>query len=542
MAYPLQIARRAGANLASAVRRAVAQAALPRKAGIWVVVRLTPAIEDLPPPHLPFAREVPVSLLEVLETLEAAAADPQVDGVLLRCDGVPAGWSKLLSLRRAVERLRESGKPVAVYAESLDAESLLVATAASAIWIPPSGHVLLVGLSAETFFVRGLLDHLDVRPEVIRIGTHKTAGDRLTRRSMSAEDREQLEALVDDLFAELVDGIASGRKLEPATVRELIDRGPYHAQAALEAGLVDACLYPDEVDERLVALSPPPPQERPGPRRVRLVDGSLYHGLRAGDPGWRPLLAGLPRIAYVVARGAIHRGAGSGGIATENLSALLERIRRDEEVRGVVLRLDSPGGDGTASDLLSRAVSLVVREKPVVVSMGDVVASGGYYVAAAADAIFAEAGTVTGSIGVVGGKVDLGGLYRRLGVGRESVERGARAGLLSEARGFTPAERAALREQMAAIYGGFVAHVAEHRSLSVEEVERVAQGRVWSGARARSLGLVDAIGGPLEALRDVRSRAGLRDTDRALLDVLPRLPQVPGLRSLLRLIPRRLGL
>ncbi|MEE9608027.1 MAG: signal peptide peptidase SppA [Myxococcota bacterium] len=542
MAYPLQIARRAGANLASAVRRAVAQAALPRKAGIWVVVRLTPAIEDLPPPHLPFAREVPVSLLEVLETLEAAAADPQVDGVLLRCDGVPAGWSKLLSLRRAVERLRESGKPVAVYAESLDAESLLVATAASAIWIPPSGHVLLVGLSAETFFVRGLLDHLDVRPEVIRIGTHKTAGDRLTRRSMSAEDREQLEALVDDLFAELVDGIASGRKLEPATVRELIDRGPYHAQAALEAGLVDACLYPDEVDERLVALSPPPPQERPGPRRVRLVDGSLYHGLRAGDPGWRPLLAGLPRIAYVVARGAIHRGAGSGGIATENLSALLERIRRDEEVRGVVLRLDSPGGDGTASDLLSRAVSLVVREKPVVVSMGDVVASGGYYVAAAADAIFAEAGTVTGSIGVVGGKVDLGGLYRRLGVGRESVERGARAGLLSEARGFTPAERAALREQMAAIYGGFVAHVAEHRSLSVEEVERVAQGRVWSGARARSLGLVDAIGGPLEALRDVRSRAGLRDTDRALVDVLPRLPQVPGLRSLLRLIPRRLGL
>ena len=542
MAYPLQIARRAGANLASAARRAVAQAALPRKAGIWVVVRLTPAIEDLPPPHLPFAREVPVSLLEVLETLEAAAADPQVDGVLLRCDGVPAGWSKLLSLRRAVERLRESGKPVAVYAESLDAESLLVATAASAIWIPPSGHVLLVGLSAETFFLRGLLDHLDVRPEVIRIGTHKTAGDRLTRRSMSAEDREQLEALVDDLFAELVDGIASGRKLEPATVRELIDRGPYHARAALEAGLVDACLYPDEVDERLVALSPPPPQERPGPRRVRLVDGSLYHGLRAGDPGWRPLLAGLPRIAYVVARGAIHRGAGPGGIATENLSALLERIRRDEEVRGVVLRLDSPGGDGTASDLLSRAVSLVVREKPVVVSMGDVVASGGYYVAAAADAIFAEAGTVTGSIGVVGGKVDLGGLYRRLGVGRESVERGARAGLLSEARGFTPAERAALREQMAAIYGGFVAHVAEHRSLSVEEVERVAQGRVWSGARARSLGLVDAIGGPLEALRDVRSRAGLRDTDRALVDVLPRLPQVPGLRSLLRLIPRRLGL
>ena len=187
-------------------------------------------------------------------------------------------------------------------------------------------------------------------------------------------------------------------------------------------------------------------------------------------------------------------------------------------------------------------MSLVVREKPVVVSMGDVVASGGYYVAAAADAIFAEAGTVTGSIGVVGGKVDLGGLYRRLGVGRESVERGARAGLLSEARGFTPAERAALREQMAAIYRGFVAHVAEHRSLSVEEVERVAQGRVWSGARARSLGLVDAIGGPLEALRDVRSRAGLRDTDRALVDVLPRLPQVPGLRSLLRLIPRRLGL
>jgi protease-4 len=220
---------------------------------------------------------------------------------------------------------------------------------------------------------------------------------------------------------------------------------------------------------------------------------------------------------------------------------LLDALGRDGGVRGVVLRIDSPGGDGLASDLLWRAVSQLAREKPVVASMGDVAASGGYYLASAADAVFAEAGTLTGSIGVVGGKPNLEGLYRRIGVARDAVERGARAGLLSEARGFTPDERAALREDMASLYGTFVARVAEGRGLSTQAVERVAQGRIWSGARAQALGLVDAIGGPLEALRETRRRAGLRDGERALIELHPRTSALAGLRWLRQLISVRLG-
>ena len=299
---------------------------------------------------------------------------------------------------------------------------------------------------------------------------------------------------------------------------------PYTARAAVDVGLVDGCLYPDELEGELEALVPVPGPDRPGPRRVRLVPADLYHALRTSDPGWRPLVSDLPRIAYVVARGAIHRSGGWRGIASEPVRELLEQLRREEGVRGVVLRIDSPGGDALSSDLIWRQVALVRREKPVVVSMGDVVASGGYYIAAAADALFAEAGTVTGSIGVFGGKVNIGGLYRRIGIAKDAVERGARAGLLSEARDFTPDERAAVREGMSDVYTTFLERVAEGRGLSLEAVDRVAQGRIWSGARARTLGLVDGLGGPLEALRDVRRRAGLGEDERVLLEIHPRVP------------------
>jgi protease-4 len=479
-AAPLRVAGRFAANLGRAGRRLIARAALPRGAGLWLLVRLAPPLDELATPRLPFRPDGSLALLEVLETLERAASDPQIDGVLLRFSGPPLGFAKALSLRRAVEGVRAAGKPVAVWADRLDAYEYLVASAATKVWLAPVGELFLVGLRLDGFYLRSLLDRLDVKPEIVRIGSHKSAAEHLTRTSMSSEEREQLGELIDDLYQELVACIAAGRGLTPDAVRALVDRGPFRASVAAEVGLTDGCLYPDEFPEALDALTPGPPLDRPGPRRARLVEAALYHALRGGDAGWRPIFRSLPRIAYVVTRGAIHRGSSPRGIASDSFRRLLDTLAHDEEVRGVVLRIESPGGDGAASDLLWRAVSQLAREKPVVASMGEVAASGGYYLASAADSVFAEAGTLTGSIGVVGGKANLAGLYERIGVARDAVERGARAGLLSEARGFTPDERGALRDDMASLYATFVARVAEGRGLTAQAVEGVAQGRVWS--------------------------------------------------------------
>jgi protease-4 len=345
---------------------------------------------------------------------------------------------------------------------------------------------------------------------------------------MSVEQREQMEAWQGELYAQLVQAIARGRSLDAEAVRDRIDRGPYAAAAALEAGLIDGFLYKDELEESLKRLS-----RGDVSRDVDFLDLRSYLGGVVLDPGWRPLLRGLPRLAYVVATGNVHRGPGRRGIGSQALSGLLERVREDDRIRAVVLRVDSPGGDAVASDLLYRAVELTRQEKPVVVSMGEVAASGGYYLAAAADAIWIEPGSVTGSIGVVGGKINLEGLYQRLGIGRDAVETGDRAGLFSDARGFTPEEKQAVQGEMTALYEVFLKRVAAGRKLERDALERVAQGRIWSGRAALEVGLVDALGGPLEAIDDARRRAGVRDGGRYQLEVLPRRPRLPDLRALL---------
>lgn len=528
MTRVLDWGRRLGTNISSGVRRGIAVRALPRDESVWVVVRIHASMGEGPPPIV--AREPRLGLLEALEVLESAADDPRVGGVLLRIVGAPSGWSKVHSLRRAVVRVREAGKPVAAYAETLDAASFLLVSAATKIWLPEAGSLFLVGLRADSYFFRGLLDNLGVRPEVVRAGDYKSAAERFTRDRMSPEAREQIEALVDDLFSELVDGIAAGRGLDAAQVKALIDRGPFHARAATELGLIDACLYPDEIEDKLALLgeqtdpSVTPSDSRPAKQqqKVRLVDAVAYRNLRLSARAFVPMGTSLPRIAYVLASGTIGRGTEGRGILSGSMSKLFERLRERDDVRGVVLRIDSPGGDAIASDLLWRAASRVAETKPVVASMGDVAASGGYFLAAAAHRVFAEAGTLTGSIGVIGGKLNMEGLYARLGVSTDAVERGARAGLLSDDRDFTPDERAAIRDEISGMYDIFIDRVATGRGLSHEAVDRVARGRVWSGAAARSHGLVDVIGGPLDALRSVCTSAGLNTGDPIALDRYPR--------------------
>jgi protease-4 len=501
-----------------------------RRKALWLVLPLGTELFERPRAPFGIPRDATLSLVDLLRCLERAAKDPRLSGVVLRFLGTgPHRFSQAAALRRATDSVRAAGLPVVAWAESLNAPQLWIASGAEKLWIPESGAVQLVGLRSEQLYLRDLLDKLDVTPEVVQVGRYKSAGEMVTRRGMSAQQREQVEAWQGDLFNELVGAVGRGRGLSDAEVRDRIDRGPYAAAAAREAGLIDGFLYRDQLEETLGPLS-----RGSGPNRdVAFLDASGYLAGVVNDPGWRPLLRDLPRIAYVVATGNVHRGLSRRGIGSVATGKLLAGVREDSRVSAVVLRVDSPGGDAVASDLLYREVELTRKEKPVVVSMGEVAASGGYYLAAAADVILAEAGTVTGSIGVVGGKLNLEGLYQRLGIGRDAVESGARSGLFSEARGFSPDERVALRDELEAIYGVFLDRVAAGRGMDREAVERIAQGRIWSGRKALEIGLVDALGGPLEAIAEAASRAGIVLGERYQVEVHPQRPRLPDLRTLI---------
>lgn len=520
------LARRVSANALRAARLPFARGLAARDGGIWLAISLPGPLPEWRPPGLwRFdADDGRPTLLEALRLLDAAATHPDVAGVWIRLGDSLGGLAAASALQRAVAAVRAAGRTVIAGGPVLSTTSLLVASAASEVWMPPAGSVPFVGLRSEAVFVRELLAKLGAHVEVLRVGTHKTAGETFTRDAFSPEQREQIEAFLDDAYDALVDAIAAGRGLDAAAVRALVDRGPYGARAACEARLVDRVLPGDSVLEALEARFA-------GPDGLRLVDGLSWLRLRGEDPGWEPLRADFPRIAYVIARGPVLRGEGSSGIADRRLGALLDRLAGDDATRAIVLRVDSPGGDAIASDSLWHAVERTTWAKPVVVSMGEVAASGGYYLAAPADVILAESTTLTGSIGVVGGKVDLTGFYRRLGIGHDGVERGARAGIHSASRGFTPDEERALRGTMREVYDTFLARVAEGRELVPRDVAAVAEGRVWSGRRALERRLVDAIGGPLEAIAEARRRAEIADDQAVRVRVHAGLPPLRGLIS-----------
>ena len=469
--------------------------------------------EGPPPPTLTLdllRRERP-TFHELLFAMRNAAEDRSVTGVVLHVDGLAWGWARIHEMASAVRAVRAAGKPVYACLDGGGEKEYLLAAAAGLVAMPPVSTLQLDGLSASAMFARGAYDKLGIKPNFAHVGRYKSAVEQYTRDSLSPDGRQALEELLDDEYTLLVDSLASARRVTPDSVRRLIDEGPFTAIEAHADGLIDTLLARADVDS-LAAHA--------GGGRRPTVSFARYAGEGGEVTG--------EHIALVVAEGEIIDGRSNEGafggrmVGDRTLVEALREIRGRKNIRAVVLRIDSPGGSGNASDAVWQELRRLRRDKPVVVSMGDVAASGGYYIACAADAIVADPSTITGSIGVFGGKLNVLGLYRKLGLNIDSVTRGKHALMWSPYHDFDADEVALYQKSLEQFYDVFLERVAEGRKMSASVVDSVGQGRVWSGVAAKERGLVDQFGGLYEALQVAKTRAHIDHDADVVIEVYPR--------------------
>ena len=435
--------------------------------------------------------------------LRRAAEDPDVEVLVLDLRGLVVNWAQLEELYEAVFDFRASGKTLWAYIESGGNADFALACAADRVAMAPEGHVMVLGVAVELAFFRDTLAKVGLEADFLHVGKYKSAPEQLTRTEPSAANREMITSLVDARYELLVNLIAKGRDRDPQIVKDWIDIGMFDGPAALAAGLVDTLL---DGEDLLASIAPDDDA----------VDLETYVSQAGGGRSEH-------EIAMVVAAGTIYTGESRQDnfqgrvLGSETVVEQLAKAREDEDVEAVLLRVDSPGGSALASDLIWREVERVREVKPVVVSMGGYAASGGYYISCGADSIFAGAGTLTGSIGVFAGKMDWSGLYDKIGVHREFVTRGENALLWRDAGGFTDSQRVLFQGQLDRFYERFLAKVAVGRGLSRDEVHAVAQGRVWTGAQALEVGLIDGIGGLQRALRSVKLMVGADPEEKVLV-------------------------
>ncbi|HSL01419.1 MAG TPA: S49 family peptidase [Rubrobacteraceae bacterium] len=443
------------------------------------------------------------------ERLERISADGRPRGVVVRVVNLDAGWTALEELRGELSSFRRRGGRVIAYlADSVDSRSYYLACAADEVYATPLAALNVTGVRTRVDFLREGLSRVGLEAEVVAVSPYKSAGDPFVRDDFSPEAREQAERLLDRRYEELLGAVSEGRELDVPAARERIDRAPYDPHAALAEGLIDGVCYEDELPERLGAEG----------ERARVVDWRTARGsLRTTYRRSPRRRVGVVSLSGTIVRGRSRRLPvplpffGREQAGSESVIAALRTAEKNRRVAAVLFHVDSRGGDALASDLIWREVERIRARKPVVVLMGEVAASGGYYVSAAADHVVARRNTVTGSIGVVLIRPVASDLYRRLGVNPAALERGARAGVLDASRSPDPDEMKVLERQLGYAYGEFKDRVSRGREISPPKLEEIAGGRVWTGAEARRIELVDGLGGFREALRRARELGGITD-------------------------------
>lgn len=466
--------------------------------------------------------EVVETLATALQRMDKASRDDELEGIILHINGPSIGWAKLNELRTGIQKMRQKGRKVYAWMESASTKDYLLATACDEIILPESGMLMMPGLRAEISFYKNLFDMLSIQPQMLRVGEFKSAAEPYSRSEMSPAFREEMEAILDDYYRQIVEMIAQSRKLTPEQVKAVIDVGLHSATDAKKIGLIDRVGYEDSITEQIK-----------GDRKEAEVKFAKGYGKKKLDTDFSGitgmakmmnLMMGVEpttrkstaaKIAIINAVGPIVSGnssadfMGDESMGSTTIIKAIRQARDDSTVKAIVLRVDSPGGSALASDLMWHELETLEGKKPFVVSMGDVAASGGYYIAMGADRIFAEPGTLTGSIGVVGGKLAFEKFYEKIGITTSVVHRGKNSGVLSMTTPFSDAERETMQKMLNDIYAQFTTKAAAGRKMEVEKLEKMARGRVYTGAQALKLGLVDELGTLADAIAFAKKSAGL---------------------------------
>jgi protease-4 len=467
----------------------------------------------------PFREAVDSEIFQTMEDLRTqirnAKIDERIKALLIRPMGMMSGWAKLDEIREMLRDFKTSGKPVYAYLEYASEQDYYLSTAADTIVGLATGIWNVNGFAARPMFFKNTLEKIGVQADFVAFKEYKTAPNEFTREDMSPQQREVITAIVDQYYRMLTDTISAARNISPAQLQTQIDIGLYSIANTKKQQFVDTLMYYQALKEHL--------KQQFG-EHVKFVNNNSYRKVSAAELG----LKGESTIAVIYGVGAIISG-GEGLyrqgeiITSDGMSNAIRKAAENDNVKAIILRLDSPGGSGTASDVIWRQIREAAAKKPVIASVSDMAASGGYYLAMAADTIVAHPNSLVGSIGVYAGKFAMGGLYKKLGITTDKIMRGRNADLFSEETPFSPEQRRILGDFLLDFYHEFVGKVALSRGLSPDSVEQLAKGRVWTGSQGYANGLVDVLGDFSDAVRIAKQMSGIPEDETVNLLIYPRL-------------------